>query len=288
MQRKLFLLILFTLSSLSSEEFGKSLNLRIIESKSNKNVSWTEVLTAMDEADVLVWGEEHDDTQGHSAQIEFFKKFSDQFPVSLSLEMLERDQQNITDEYYRGLISEKQFLSSINHWKNFSSDYLPLVRYAKESFSNIICANPPRRYVNAISRKGIMAYSDFSDDAMRFLPHAYTLALYQSDPYLARLRDVFQSSPTNHTSSISTENMILSQYVWDQGMAESVTKEHFRTGRKILHINGRFHSDYDGGVVHRLKAMGHKVVVLSVFPEGSEEEAKFGKIADFVILTSRR
>jgi uncharacterized iron-regulated protein len=289
---KSFLLILFfafVSLPIFSEEQGNSLDIQIIHTKSKAAVTWKEILLEMDKNEILVWGEEHDDVQGHTAQIEFLKKFSDMYPAALSLEMFEKDQQLIVDEYYRGFITEKQLLASISHWKNFTTDYLPLVKSAKESYTPIVCANPPRRYVNAVSRKGMMAYSDFSDEAYKFIPAAYSLGLYQSEPYLAKLRAMFQDAHTTPSrQTFSAESMILAQYMWDHGMAEAISRENFRSGRKIFHINGRFHSDEEGGVVYRLRKIGHKVLVISVFPEGKEETQNFDKLADFVILTKRR
>ncbi len=263
--------------------------IKIIQTKNKTVVNWKEILAAIESNEVVVWGEEHDDAVGHIAQLEFLKKLLEVYPVSLSLEMLEKDHQQIIDEYSKSFISEKQMLTSISHWKNFEPHYMPLVKHAKENYAPIICANPPRRYVNAVARKGMMAYSDFSDETFRYIPAAFTLAYSQSEVYLSKLREMFQE---DHASSgkhpTTSESMILAQYMWDQGMAEAVSREIFRSGRKVFHINGRFHSDEGGGVVDRLKKMGHKALVISVFPEGKEEEQNFHKLADFVILTKRR
>jgi uncharacterized iron-regulated protein len=283
------LILLFGFRTLFAQEGVGTSFPQIYNAKTKQQVTWKEVLTEMDRFDVLVWGEEHDDTSGHAAQLDFFRVFNDTFPSALSLEMLERDQQSILDEFYRGFIPEKQMIAGINHWKNFQTDYLPLVKHAKEGYSPILCSNPPRRYVNAVARKGIMAYSDFSEEAHSLIPAAYTLNLYPSETYLAKLRSMFgeeHGGPKKVT--LDAEYMILAQYMWDQGMAESVSREIFRSGRKIFHINGRFHSDEEGGVVYRLRKMGHKVLVLSAFPEGKEDEKNFAKLADFVILTTRR
>lgn len=285
----LILFFSFSFGPLLSETPTSMSEIQIIDTSSNKNVSWKEIIAKMDQNEILIWGEEHEDSDGHTAQLDFLKKLVDFYPTALSLEMLEKDQQSIIDEYSRGFISEKQMLSSIPHWKNFATDYLPLVKQAKESYVPIVCANPPRRYVNAVARKGLLAYSDFSEDAYRYVPSAYTLGIYQSDSYLAKLRAMFQEEHVSPAKQpMSSESMILAQYMWDQGMAESVSRESYKSGRKIFHINGRFHSDEGGGVAYRLKQMGHKVLVLSVFPEGKEENQKFQKIADFVILTKRR
>ena len=52
-------------------------------------------------------------------------------PVALSLEMFERDVQTVLDEYLAGLISERHFLLSSRPWKNYETDYRPLVEYAR-------------------------------------------------------------------------------------------------------------------------------------------------------------
>ncbi|TGN18958.1 ChaN family lipoprotein [Leptospira idonii] len=261
-------------------------DVQIWKSKTKEKVSWESVLKEAESFDVILWGEEHDDSPGHRAQLEFFRRLTEVLPTSLSLEMLEKDQQTIVDEYIKGVISEKHLLTSTFHWKNFTEDYFPLVKHAKETYSPVVCANPPRRYVNALARKGIVAYMDFSQEAHRFLPEAYTLGLHISPDYLTRLRSLFQGHEKGQGPN--PEHMILSQFMWDQGMAESISREIYRSGRKVLHLNGRFHSDFEGGIAFRLKKMGHKVLVISAFPEGKEEESNFEKIADFVILTKRR
>ncbi|WP_411821578.1 ChaN family lipoprotein [Leptospira sp. 'Mane'] len=261
------------------------------KTKSYGNVS--EILLQAEGYDVVIWGEEHDDAEGHKAQLDFFKKFTFGFPkVTLSLEMLEKDQQLILDEYVKNIIPERQLLSGSSHWKNFASDYFPLVKHAKESSSFVVCANPPRRYVNAVARKGMNAYSDFSNEVHHWIPEAHTLGQNISPVYQIKLSSMFQvdhsQDPKVSSNMPSPENMILAQFMWDQGMAESISREVYRSGRKVLHLNGRFHSDDEGGVAYRLKKMGHKVLVLSVFPEGKEEEGNFSKLGDFVILTKSR
>ncbi|TGL64923.1 ChaN family lipoprotein [Leptospira jelokensis] len=261
---------------------------RIVRSKTLETVSIEEILKELPKVDVVVLGEEHDNNDLHRFYETLFQKALSAAPISLSLEMLEKDQQMVVDEYLIGSISEFQFLSSIVHWKNFKSDYLPLVSTAKENRCAVVAANPPRRYVNSISKKGLLAYRDFSKSALSFLPQAYTLEKFLTIEYKQRLSALFGSAEHNSQHTINVEFMILGQATWDQGMAEAISAEIHRSGKKVFHLNGRFHSDRNGGVVSRLREMGHSVLVLSGFPKGKEEEADFAKIADFVILTNDR
>ncbi len=241
-------------------------------------------LQTVESYEIIVWGEEHDDSDGHQKQLQVFRILTETYPMSLSLEMLERDQCPLTEEFLSGKIPEKQFLSSTVHWKNFAEDYLPMVRIAKESYSPVVCANAPRRYVNAISRKGMMSYMDFNDAVMKWIPEAYTLSQNVEPNYQDRLRSMF----ANAAHGSGSENMLLAQFLWDQTMAESISREIFRSGRKVFQVNGRFHSDFGGGLVHRLRKMGHKVLVISAFSGTIPPATETPSIADFVISTSSR
>ncbi|MCW7505123.1 ChaN family lipoprotein [Leptospira paudalimensis] len=263
-------------------------NLNIIRTKTSESVSLDDIIRETKQYDVIVLGEEHDNQELHRFYEGFLRKLYAIEVVSLSLEMLEKDQQFIVDEYLNGTISESQFLTSIVHWKNFKTDYLPLVNLTKEYQCKVVAANPPRRYVNLISKKGLLAYRDFSPTALTFLPQAYTLEKYLTKEYKQRLTDLFGGIEHSNQHKTNLQYMILGQATWDQGMAEAISSEIHKSGKKVVHLNGRFHSDRNGGVVSRLREMGHSVLVLSGFPKGKEEESDFVKIADFVILTNDR
>ncbi|MCG6147869.1 ChaN family lipoprotein [Leptospira levettii] len=270
--------------------FGQTIpnNLNIIRTKTSELVSMDDIIKETKQYDVIVLGEEHDNHELHRFYEGFLRKVFASDVFSLSLEMLEKDQQFIVDEYLNGTISESQFLTSIVHWKNFKTDYLPLVNITKENQCKVIAANPPRRYVNLISKKGLLAYRDFSPTAMTFLPQAYTLEKYLTKDYKQRLTDLFGGIEHANQHKTNPQFMILGQATWDQGMAEAISAEIHKSGKKVVHLNGRFHSDRNGGVVFRLREMGHSVLVLSGFPKGKEEDSDFVKIADFVILTNDR
>lgn len=270
--------------------FGQEVptNVQIIRTKTSDTVSIEDVLEEIDKFDVIVLGEEHDNEDLHRFYERLVRSLITKQTISLSLEMLEKDQQMVVDEYVNGTISESQFLTSLVHWKNFKTDYLPLVNLAKEKKCRVIAANPPRRYVNLISKKGLLAYRDFSSDALSYLPHAYTLEKYLTSDYKQRLAELFGGDEHASHSSINVNGMILGQATWDQGMADAISQERFKTGKKMIHLNGRFHSDRNGGVVTRLREMGHSVLVFSGFQKGRESGGDFIKIADFVILTNDR
>lgn len=266
--------------------FAQSPEVRIFDTQLGKEVSLETILEKAKDFSIIVFGEEHDDSFSHKMSLELYTKLTNQKPTSLSLEMLEKDQQTLTDDFLFFNLSESQFLSSAVFWKNFKEDYLPLVRVAKEKKLPVLCANPPRRYVNLVSKQGIVAYQTFSPQAETWMPEPSLLQTFLSREYEKNLLSLFGSSP--HGKHGDLNNLVLAQSVWDQGMADSISREVFRSERRVFHLNGRFHSDREGGVVYRLRKMGHKVLVISSFEEGKEEVSDFAKIADFVILTKSR
>ncbi|PJZ46575.1 ChaN family lipoprotein [Leptospira brenneri] len=258
---------------------------QIVRTATMETVSIADIVKETSKYNVIIFGEEHDNGDLHRFYDTLFKSIADLEPTSLSLEMLEKDQQNLVNEFLQGSITEAHFLSSVSYWKSFKTDYLPLVSIAKEKKCNVIAANPPRRYVNSISRKGLSAYREFSDSAIQYLPPAYSLEKYLTEDYKQRLTALFAEG---HGAGHGSGYMVLGQATWDQGMAESISREFYKTGKRVVHLNGRFHSDRKGGVVHRLREMGLSVLVISGFVKDREESREFVKIADFVILTNGR
>ena len=120
-----------------------------------------DVLAAMHAVDVVYIGEQHDDPVAHYLQAELLTQTyarqaqaANARSMALSLEMFERDVQLILDEYLADLITETHFLRSSRPWKNYKTDYRPMVEFAKAHGMPVLAANAPRRYVNRVSRKG--------------------------------------------------------------------------------------------------------------------------------------
>lgn len=119
-----------------------------------------DVLAAMNAVEVVFVGEQHDDPVAHYLQAELLTQTYARLaenaarPMALSLEMFERDVQLILDEYLADLITETHFLRSSRPWKNYETDYRPMVEFAKAHGMPVLAANAPRRYVNRVSRKG--------------------------------------------------------------------------------------------------------------------------------------
>ncbi|TGK06693.1 hypothetical protein EHO59_00705 [Leptospira semungkisensis] len=279
---KYFGILIFLPISLFAESVT-SPSPEIYDTKTKSKVSWSEIEEKAKDADVIIFGEEHNDKIGHSWKLEALKNLSLKFPLILSLEMLERDQQRSLDEYARGEITEKGFLSSGKFWPNYVSDYHPLVSYAKEKSIPILASNSPRKYVNLVSSQGLDALYKIRSP---FLPPRYLYNLHRQNEYEEAVASVLGE----HGSGHDKQKFIDAQHVWDASMADSITESYYLLKRKIVQVNGRFHSDRGLGLTYRLRQMGLKVLVLSIFPteEGkSFMDADWG-LADFLVITERK
>jgi uncharacterized iron-regulated protein len=297
-----FTLFLFPMMMNAQSTLSEA-NYRIYSVRDAKEVSLDAIVDAMANFDVLFFGEEHNDSVTHFLQKKVFEKLHVRFgsKLVLSMEMFDRDVQYIMDEYLAGLIRERNFVKEARSWSNYK-DYRPLVELAKEKGLYVICANAPTRYTNLAGREGQDALKKLSRRAKEsFAPVPYPIA---TGDYLAKLKGVMHTPSVPVTDSASAKrptpppvaalpnfNMVVSQSLWDATMAYSIYQyQKKKKGEKVLHLNGRFHSDEGFGAVAQLKTYNPKLRPLIIssssdkdFPVVNWE--KHRKNGDFIIIT---
>lgn len=252
--------------------------------------SFEEIINSTEAADVLFFGEYHDDAVGHAIQAEAFRRIVERYSgkrkITLSLEMFERDVQVVLDEYLASHITENHFLLSSRPWGNYKTDYRPLIELAKEKGLPVVAANAPRRYVNMVSRGGRAKVEALSPEAKRWLaPLPYG---EPSAEYSKRFRALMGSSAE---ASMGLDNILSSQSLWDATMAYWISQalERHKHGL-IVHLNGGFHTAYRLGTVEHLAKYSPKakaVVITMRYEENFKEfdKDKHADLGDFVILT---
>src|SRR3954465_2618273 len=81
--------------------------------------SMEDIVSGSRKAEVVFFGEEHDDPIGHQVELKLLQQLSKGTTVALGLEMFERDVQAIVDEYLAGWINEASFLKASRPWPNY-------------------------------------------------------------------------------------------------------------------------------------------------------------------------
>lgn len=258
---------------------------KIYDTRNKSIVTLQAIVDRTLEIDVLFFGEEHNDSIGHFVQDTLYKALVARYSnVTLSMEMFERDCQLVVTEYIDGLITEAQLIKEGRAWKNYS-DYAPLVNTAQKYRQSVIAANSPRRYVNMVSRKGLLCLEKLDKASKKnfaSLPIDTTNTVYA---------EKFSVQMGKHAAN---RNVYYAQSLWDATMAESIYKS-WRSDRnsKILQLNGRFHSDERLGTVTQLQRKNTRLRLgtISCFRSEDFENpdwSKYSNLADFVIATDAK
>ncbi len=295
---KALLFLLVIVFSLQSYSQLTEKNYKIYSSKLGTEVSISKIVEEMKGYDVLFFGEEHNDSVTHYLEAKMLELLSQQFAgnVALSLEMFERDVQTVMNEYLKGGIREKNFLKDARVWSNYK-DYKPMVEFAKANNIDIICANSPSRYTNLAARKGQQALMELSEESKKnFAPLPYDTAtgnyydkLQQMSGHGNATTDTSKKMPAS--MSMGSFNLIVSQSLWDATMAWSISQYlKKQKGKKLLQVNGRFHSDEGFAIVTQLKKYSPKLKAL-VISSGTDDAfpiidwSKHKHFGDYIIIT---
>ena len=133
--------------------------------------AWPDLVEAAREADVVLFGEYHDDPVMHWLQVELVRDLlaADVRPA-LGAEMLEADDQLVVDEFLAGWVSDDKLKAAANLWPNHFTDYHPLLELAKDNELPFIATNVPRRYASYVYQHGLTGLEELSEDAKAFLP----------------------------------------------------------------------------------------------------------------------
>ncbi|KQN35198.1 hypothetical protein ASE92_11295 [Pedobacter sp. Leaf41] len=257
---------------------------KVYDVKKQKVIPLDELITDMHQADVLFFGEEHNDSIGHILEFTIFKKLAEQFPekTALSLEMFHTDVQPVVDEYLADLISEKNFIKEGRAWSNYK-DYKPLIEYAKTNKLAVIAGNAATRYSNAVTKNGLTVLSGFPKSSLSNLPPL------PIDTATGRYLEKFTELLGGH--SMGSMKVYQTQNFWDATMAWSIAKfAKANKGIKILQLNGRFHSDEKLGTLAKLQkyAPTLKILNISSFSDENFENPNWEKhknLGDYIIIT---
>lgn len=276
-------------------------NYRVYSVKLNKEVALKDIAADMANYDVLFFGEEHNDSVTHYLERAMLEQMYAQFGtnLALSMEMFERDVQPVMDEYLKGAIKEKYFQKDARVWSNYR-DYKPMVEFAKEKGLDVICANAAARYTNLAGRKGQKALEALPEASKNnFAPLPYDTA---EGGYYEKLTglSLHATGPTDTSKAKSAPmmnmggfNLVMAQSLWDATMAYSIyeyRKEKDNKKKKVMQVNGKFHSDEGFAAATQLLHYSPKTKRLIIstasdedFPNIKWEDYK--KQGDYVIIT---
>ncbi|MDO3640898.1 ChaN family lipoprotein [Mucilaginibacter sp. L3T2-6] len=282
---KTWTIILFLLPFCALSQAPMASHYKIYSSSKQKMVTIGEIADDLGKADVLFFGEEHNDSTGHYLEHAIFQILSEKYPgkLALSMEMFETDCQIPLNEYLAGFIREKNFTTEARAWKNYK-DYRPMIELAKAKHIPVTAANAPARYVNMTNRLGLASLQQLDASSKAFLPPL------PIDTATGKYYDNFVEVMGGH-AAVSSSKVYQAQNLWDATMAYNIAKT-FKAhpGFKIFQVNGGFHSEAQLGTAAQLKkyAPGIRILNIAAYADDSFDNPdwnKFSPKGDYIILT---
>jgi uncharacterized iron-regulated protein len=274
---------------------------RVFDTRRGAFIDFESMVAALVKADVVLVGEQHDDPNTHRLEYALVSGLKRRhIAPTVSLEMFERDVQEVIDRYLSGAITEEQLLKDARPWPRYATDYRSLVELAKAEGWPVVAANLPRRFASEIAKTGEGGIGKLSiaDRALvaRDLqcPHdayfdRFTSAMTDHSP----AKDGQPSLPTDEQRA-TTDRYYWAQCSKDETMAESIARaSEARAGRPgpVVHVNGAFHSDFGAGTAERTRRRlaGKTVAIVSILPVTDLDTLAPGgddlKRADFLVYT---
>jgi uncharacterized iron-regulated protein len=253
-------LICFVLSAQEKKAY------QLFDKKGNK-VSYGKLLKAAEKAQVVLFGEYHNNAIAHWLEFELTKDVAANKKVILGAEMLEADNQKQLDLYLKREINQKQLDTTARLWPNYKTDYKPLVDFAKENKLAFIATNIPRRYASLVSKKGFEALDNLTEEEKTWiapLPILYDATLPGYVEMMKMMGD--------HTSP----NMPKAQAIKDATMAYFIEKN-LQPNSVFIHYNGTYHSDNFDGIYWYLKKT---LPALDIITIATVEQKDVEKILD--------
>jgi uncharacterized iron-regulated protein len=247
--------------------------------KNGKKSSYNKLLKNAGSADIVLFGELHNNPINHWLQLELVKDLHKNHKVIIGAEMFEADNQQVLSNYLENKITEKEFKENCRLWPNYQTDYKPVVEYAKENGIKFIASNIPRKYASLVYKNGFEALDTLDNESKQFivpLPFEY-------DSSLNCYRNILQ-----HAGGHGGSNLPKSQAIKDATMAYFILKN-FDSNFIFIHLNGTYHSNNFESIYWYLKKKKPDIKILTI---GSVEQADISKlmnenikIADFIICT---
>ncbi len=253
---------------------------RIFNEK-GKEVKYKELVADAMKADIILFGELHNNPISHWLQLELTKEVygEKQDHLILGAEMFESDNALILNEYVSNQIPKKNFEKEARLWPNYKTDYKPLVEFAHDNNISFIATNIPRRYAAIVYKGGFEVLEELNDEAkalMAPLPINY-------DPELSCYKQMLQMGGMGaHVN----DNLPKAQAMKDATMAHFILKN-WEKGDTFIHYNGSYHSDNFESIVWYLLEVNPNLKIMTIAttqqPEIEDLDEESVGVANFVI-----
>ena len=275
MKRLIFATLFLLISGIGTAQEKKAYQ---FFDKNSKKICYEKLLKTVANAEVILFGEYHNNAIAHWLQLELTKDLAVKKKLVLGAEMIEADNQKQLDQYLKDEISQKQLDSTARLWNNYKTDYKPLVDFAKEKKIDFIATNIPRRFASMVSKKGFESLDVLTPEEKKCIAPLPILYDENLPGYVGMIKMM-----GDHASP----NMSKAQAIKDATMAYFITKN-LKPDSIFIHYNGSYHSDNFEGIYWYLKKASPNMKIITI---ATVEQSDLKKIvvenynkADYILV----
>jgi uncharacterized iron-regulated protein len=242
-----------------------------------KKVKYAKMIKQLDNAQIILFGEFHDNPISHWLQFELTTSLSKSNQLVLGAEMIEADNQNALNQYLSEEIDADGLDTLARLWTNFKTDYKPLVNLAKEKNLNFVATNVPRKFARLVYNYGFEALDTLTDE---------------EKSWIAPLPIVFDPTLPGYVEMLAMmgghggENLPKAQAIKDATMAHFILAN-YRPEQTFIHYNGAYHSNNYEGILWYLKQakpeFSYSTISTVSQANISKLEDENKRLADFII-----
>ncbi|SOD95466.1 ChaN family lipoprotein [Spirosoma fluviale] len=235
-----------------------------------KTTTYAQLLRQATEADVVLFGELHNNPICHWLEFQLTKDLqaAKKGNLVLGAEMFETDNQTALTDYVQGRTTAKELATQARLWPNFDTDYKPITDFAREQHIPFIATNVPRRYARLVSRQGLTALDTITADAKRQLAPLpinvdLTLPGYKAMMEMMGGNEGHGAANPHSGQTDMMANFARAQATKDATMAYFIL-QNWKPGQTLLHFNGDYHSKNFEGIVWYLRQKQPDLKILTL------------------------
>lgn len=249
---------------------------------------YDQMLSQLAQADVVLFGEQHNDPMAHWLELQVAKDLARQKGAGklvLGLEMFERDVQPLVAQYAAGTLPDTAFERQSRPWPNYATDYRPLLQFARDAHIFVVGTNAPRRYAQQVARGSLTALDALPANEKSYLAPLPIKVDFELPGY-KKMAAMFGDAAAHGGGGGRT--IIQAQALKDATMAYYIRRS-LAPGQTMLHLNGSFHSDFHDGIVAYLRSEAKptlRIKTLSVITQSQLQQLDKANVdvADYVIV----
>lgn len=235
----------------------------------NHNVTFPQLMTHLENSDLVLVGESHDKKSHHEIQLSLIKAlYAKHLQVAIGMEMMEMTSQQQLDDWVDGKIDEARFQEIFAaNWSPDWNMYRDIFIFARDNHIPMVALNVHHDLVRKVAHQG---FASLSAEEKKDLPQGTSCDL--KNPHTAFLKKTFEGVFT-HTQGKSFSFFCEAQTLRNSGMALNISrylKKH--PGTKFVGLTGIWHA-IKNAIPEQLERNGSKVSYVVILPDIPELQA---------------